>query len=83
LTHEEIGRVDCGISEEREEIRGKVNEWILTSKAFDAVIDFDAALRDTAHPGRLKGEYDPGDHLHPNSAGYRKMGEVIDLLVFN
>jgi lysophospholipase L1-like esterase len=70
-------------SDEKEKVRGAVNEWIRTSKKFDEVIDFDAALRDPIHPGKLKAEYDPGDHLHLNAAGYRKMGEVIDLHLFN
>jgi hypothetical protein len=39
-------------------------------------------MRDPAHPGSLKAAYDSGDHLHPNSGGYRAMGEVIDLKSF-
>jgi len=70
-------------SEEKENVRRTVNEWIRTSKVFDGVVDFDAILRNPAHPGKLKTEYDPGDHLHPNPAGYRKMGEVIDLRLFD
>jgi hypothetical protein len=31
-----------------------VNRWIRTSQPFDAVINFDAALRDPAYPGRLR-----------------------------
>jgi hypothetical protein len=40
-------------------------------------------MRDLADPGKLKNEYDSGDHLHPNPAGHRHMGEVIDLSLFN
>jgi lysophospholipase L1-like esterase len=29
-----------------------------------------------------KSPYDSGDHLHPNDAGYRAMGEVVDLKLF-
>jgi lysophospholipase L1-like esterase len=69
-------------SEAGEAVRTAVNEWIRTSGAFDAVVDFDAATRDPANPKRLRPEFDPGDHLHPNDAGYRAMAEAIDLGVF-
>ena len=46
---------------------------------YDAVIDFEAAVRDPADPTRLAPAYDPGDHLHPNDAGYRAMGDAVDL----
>jgi lysophospholipase L1-like esterase len=69
-------------SEEGEAVREAVNQWIRTSGAFDAVIDFDAVTRDPSNPKRLRPEYDPGDHLHPNDAGYRAMAEAIDVSVF-
>jgi len=62
--------------------RQAVNSWIRTSGAFDAVIDFDAALRDPARPDRLSPAYDSGDHLHPSSAGYKAMAEAMDLKLF-
>jgi lysophospholipase L1-like esterase len=67
----------------REQIRAAANEWIRTSKSFDGVVDFDAAMHDPAAPGKLKPEYDSGDHIHPSPAGYRHMGDVIDLGLFN
>jgi len=70
-------------SAEKEAIRTTVNQWIRTSGKFDGVIDFDAAVRDPASPGKLKAEYDSNDHLHPGAAGYRRMGEIIDLSLFN
>jgi lysophospholipase L1-like esterase len=70
-------------SAEKEKIRETVNEWIRTSKAFDAVIDFDKTVRDATAPHKLSREYDSGDHLHPSSDGYRKIGESIDLRLFN
>lgn len=72
-----------GYSPEKEKVRETVNDWIRTSKVFDGVVDFDLAVRDPDHPNRLKKDYDSGDHLHPNPAGYRHMGEVIDLQLLN
>ncbi|HUC39969.1 MAG TPA: SGNH/GDSL hydrolase family protein [Gemmatimonadales bacterium] len=68
--------------EEREAARQTVNRWIRSSGAFDAVIDFDAALRDPAQPSRLLPSLDTGDHLHPNEEGYRVMADAIDLTLF-
>ncbi len=66
-------------SETVERQRQAVNAWIRTAGVFDAVIDFDAALRDPADPARLNPAYDSGDHLHPNEAGYRVMAQQVDL----
>jgi lysophospholipase L1-like esterase len=62
--------------------RRNVNEWIRRSGRFDGVIDFDAIARDAAAPSRLAAAVDGGDHLHPSAAGYRIMGEAIDLALF-
>jgi lysophospholipase L1-like esterase len=70
-------------SEKKEHVRQTVNTWIRTAKAFDGFIDFEAALRDPSNPSILKAEFDSGDHLHPNSAGYRQMGEMVDLRLFD
>lgn len=59
--------------------RQAINAWIRAPGHFDAVIDFDAAVRDPAHPDRYLPAYDLGDHLHPSPAGYRAMGEAIAL----
>jgi lysophospholipase L1-like esterase len=59
-----------------------VNQWIRTSRAFDGVIDFDAALRDPATPTRIAPQYDSGDHLHPGPAGHEAMGNAVDLALF-
>jgi lysophospholipase L1-like esterase len=67
---------------EGEAKRQAVNRWIRTSGAFDAVIDFDAAVRDPRRPERLNPRYDSGDHLHLNDAGYRAMADTIDLGLF-
>lgn len=62
--------------------RQAVNRWIRTSGAFDAVIDFDATLRDPGMPRRMRALYDSGDTLHPNAAGYEAMAGAIDLSLF-
>ncbi len=66
---------------EGEAKREAVNSWIRAGD-FDAVIDFDAVVRDPDHPTRILPAYDVGDHLHPNDAGYRAMGEAVDLKLF-
>jgi lysophospholipase L1-like esterase len=66
---------------EGEAKRQALNEWIRTSRAYDGVFDFDAAVRDPGHPTKLLSQYDPGDHLHPNAAGYRAMADAIDIAV--
>ncbi|UWZ82420.1 SGNH/GDSL hydrolase family protein [Occallatibacter riparius] len=65
-----------------EQIREAVNQWIRTSGTFDGVIDFDQITRDPQNPNRFNPLYDSGDHLHPNDAGYKAMGEGIDLKLF-
>lgn len=62
--------------------RQAVNEWIRSAGHFDAVIDFDAVVRDPQHPDRLLPKYDCGDHLHPSPAGYKAMGEAVPLELF-
>jgi lysophospholipase L1-like esterase len=59
--------------------RQAVNTWIRSSKTFDAVIDFDRAMRDPENPSKLVPALQSGDNLHPNNAGYKKMAEIIDL----
>jgi lysophospholipase L1-like esterase len=65
-----------------EKMRQAVNAFARTDKSFDGVIDFDQVTRDPAHPEALLPAYDSGDHLHPNDAGYKAMGEAIDLKLF-
>ncbi|WP_433190406.1 SGNH/GDSL hydrolase family protein [Actinoallomurus sp. CA-150999] len=62
-----------------EETRQAVNTWIRTAGVFDAVVDFDAVVRDPADAHRMLPAYDSGDHLHPGDTGYAAMGSAIDL----
>lgn len=66
-------------SPERETVRQAINSWVRSAGAFDAVIDLDREMRDPAQPSRLLPPWDCGDHLHPSDAGYRRMGDGIDL----
>jgi len=66
----------------REAVRQAVNDWLRKAEGFDAIVDFDRALRDPAHPTQMLPIYDCGDHLHPSDLGYRAMGDAIDLAVF-
>jgi lysophospholipase L1-like esterase len=63
-------------------LRQAVNGWIRTSGEFDAVIDFDAAVRDPAAPAQLFAIYDSGDHIHLSDAGYQAMANAISLGLF-
>jgi lysophospholipase L1-like esterase len=65
--------------ESGEAIRQAVNKWIRSTDAFDAIIDFDKAIRDPEHPARVRQEYDSGDHIHPSAAGYKAMADLIPL----
>ncbi len=69
-------------SEAKEVKRKAVNEWIRSSGSFDAVIDFERAVRDPANPGRIASAFDSGDHLHPKDDGYKAMADCIDLSLF-
>jgi lysophospholipase L1-like esterase len=62
--------------------RQAINTWMRTGKAFDGVIDFDAATRDPQNPTKFNPKYDSGDHLHPNDTGYQAMAASIDLKLF-
>jgi lysophospholipase L1-like esterase len=67
----------------REAVRQAVNAWIRDAGAFDAVIDFDKGVRDPEHPASMLPIYDCGDHLHPGDLGYNRMGDIIDLSLFD
>jgi lysophospholipase L1-like esterase len=66
----------------REGHRVAFNKWIRESGALDGVIDFDKALADPERPTQMLPACDCGDGLHPSDAGYCRMGDVIDLALF-
>ena len=69
-------------SEGGEAMREAVNQWIRTTNRLDGVVDFDKATQDPANPKAYLPANDSGDHLHPKDAGYKAMGEAIDLKLF-
>jgi lysophospholipase L1-like esterase len=60
----------------------QVNSWILTSGAFDGVINLAATIGDVydgaCSPTTMFLPYDSGDNLHPNAAGQTAMGNAVD-----
>jgi lysophospholipase L1-like esterase len=66
----------------RESARTRVNQWIRTSGHFDAVIDFDAVVRDPAAPRQLQTALEDPDHLHFNPAGYQALAAAVPLRLF-
>ena len=78
---ERVGARANGFSD-RETRRLALNEWIRSGKSFDGYVDFEKAVEDPSQPGSMKAEFDSGDHLHPNDAGYKAMGEAVDLSLF-
>lgn len=65
-----------------EAVRQSVNTWVRTNKSLDGFVDFDKAVRDPAHPDTFSPASDSGDHLHPNDAGLKAMGDAFDLKLF-
>lgn len=68
-------------SAQNEATRQAVNDWIRNSGAFDAVVDFEKVVRDPENPLAIRADLTT-DFVHPNSTGYRLMGEAIDLALF-
>lgn len=62
--------------------RQAVNAWFRTNTIYDALIDFDVAVRDPVTLTNLYAPYDSGDHLHLNPTGYQVMANSIDLTLF-
>ncbi|HZR79546.1 MAG TPA: SGNH/GDSL hydrolase family protein [Candidatus Binatia bacterium] len=61
--------------------RAAINAFIRESGAFDAVIDFDAAVRDPANPTRWRRELS-ADLIHPTDAGAEALANAVDLSLF-
>jgi lysophospholipase L1-like esterase len=62
--------------------RVRVNDWILKSGTFNATVDFAKIVADPARQSQLAAQYDGGDHLHPNVAGFQAMADGFPLDFF-
>jgi lysophospholipase L1-like esterase len=70
-------------SDDGERTRQEVNAWLRSKDSFfDGLIDFDKLMDDPANPGKLRADQQSGDWLHPNDAGYKVMGNAVDLKLF-
>ncbi|KAE8552249.1 hypothetical protein EYB25_006143 [Talaromyces marneffei] len=69
----------------REVTRQNINAWIRNDgpTVFDAVVDFDAVLRDPEDFSVLAAQYDCGDHLHPNESAFQALADAFPLHVLN
>ena len=60
----------------------QVDHWILTSGAFDGVLNLATAVSDVydgaCDPTAMFPAYDSGDHLHPNAAGQTAMADAVN-----
>jgi lysophospholipase L1-like esterase len=65
-----------------EAIREAANNFILKSGEFDGMVDFAAAVADPKKPTFLATQFNGGDGLHLNDAGYQAMANAIDLRLF-
>ena len=69
-------------TEDGETIRQALNQWIRTSNAYDAVVDFDKVTHDPDNVKQIRAAYNIRDHLHPNDVGYKAMADAIDISIF-
>lgn len=72
-----IPRIDLHFSPQAEVDRQAINAWMRSGDVFDQLVDFDAAVR--AADGGWDPQYDSGDQVHLNPAGYQKLAEAIDI----
>lgn len=72
---------ELGFGAERNARRHAVNAWIRENGDLDAVLDFDAVMRDPGDRDLIRPIYDC-DGIHPNVFGYAAMGRSIDLEAF-
>ncbi|MFE9440956.1 SGNH/GDSL hydrolase family protein [Streptomyces sp. NPDC006602] len=72
-----------GYTDARETVRRQINAEIRAGKVYDAVVDFDKAVRDPYNPRKFRSYYDSGDHLHPSDKGYERMAATFDLTDLN
>lgn len=62
--------------------RDQTNAWIRTQTQSDGIVDFEACLENKKRKGYMAPQYNSGDNLHPNPAGYAAMADCINLDLF-
>src|SRR5215471_15890728 len=77
-----IPRHNAAWTAQMTEYRHEINDWTRNKADYDAIIDFDALVRDPDDPDHINPVYDLGDHIHPNPLGYLVIGASIDLSLF-
>lgn len=65
-----------------EATRQAINKWIREGKQFDAVLDFEKVVQDPEDPLRIRKDLTT-DYVHPNTEGYRLIGESVPLKIFD
>lgn len=70
---------DPAVEQRRQEVNGRIRPGTANSLGFDAVVDFDAVLRDPANPSRIRSDLSFLGNFHPGVDGHRAMGEAVDL----
>jgi lysophospholipase L1-like esterase len=74
--------IPANFTADKEQFRQDVNSWIRNSGQFDAVIDFDAAIRDPSNGSQILPAYDSGGHRYPNDLGHFTMANAVPLALF-
>ncbi|HEX7819109.1 MAG TPA: hypothetical protein VF463_00675 [Sphingobium sp.] len=69
-------------STEKQAVWTAVDNWIRTSGEYDGVLDFAAVMASLTDPLTMNPAYDSQDNLYPGNAGYRTMGDAVDLSLF-
>jgi len=63
----------------KERQRDALNAWIRSGGSFDGVIDLARAVASPLDPQRINPNFDLGDHIHLNDAGYTAVAYAIPL----
>jgi len=66
-------------SVEKDMRRQAINDFIRMGRAYDGVIDFEAALRDPSRPLQLLAQFKGADNLHLTDSGYQTMAITVNL----
>jgi len=66
-------------SVEKDMRRQAINDFIRTGRAYDGIIDFEAAVRDPGHPLQLLAQFKGADNLHLTDMGYQTMAATVNL----